>query len=89
MLTQLYCTIDAFSKMMEQELDKKLLLGSEKSRNHSKFTISEIAPVAQLDRASDYESEGHRFDSYRAHQSTLLRNFVWLCQYRMNKKDFL
>lgn len=25
------------------------------------------APVAQLDRASDYESEGRRFDSCRAH----------------------
>ena len=24
------------------------------------------APVAQLDRASDYESEGRRFESYRA-----------------------
>lgn len=24
----------------------------------------EIAPLAQLDRVSDYESEGHRFESY-------------------------
>ena len=27
------------------------------------------APVAQLDRASDYESEGQRFESFRARQS--------------------
>ena len=26
------------------------------------------APVAQLDRASDYESEGRRFESCRAYQ---------------------
>ena len=25
------------------------------------------APVAQLDRASDYESEGRRFESFQAH----------------------
>jgi hypothetical protein len=26
-----------------------------------------FAPVAQLDRATDFESVGRRFDSYRAH----------------------
>jgi hypothetical protein len=26
-----------------------------------------LAPVAQLDRASDYGSEGHGFDSFLAH----------------------
>gem|GEM_PF-3689310 len=30
-----------------------------------------IALVAQLDRASDYESEGCRFDSCRAHDQTI------------------
>ena len=29
------------------------------------------APVAQLDRASDYESEGRTFESFRARHSTL------------------
>src|SRR5262245_32875557 len=29
------------------------------------------APVAQLDRASDYGSEAWRFDSFRAHQTSL------------------
>ena len=28
-----------------------------------------LAPVAQLDRASDYESEGRTFESFRAHQA--------------------
>lgn len=31
------------------------------------------APVAQLDRAPDFESVGCRFDSYRAHQSSFIR----------------
>jgi hypothetical protein len=31
------------------------------------------APIAQLDRASDYGSEGCRFDSFWARQSLLLR----------------
>src|SRR5262249_33245697 len=30
--------------------------------------LRQNAPLAQLDRASDYESEGQRFDSSRAHQ---------------------
>ena len=30
--------------------------------------LSAKAPLAQMDRASDYESEGQRFDSSRAHQ---------------------
>src|SRR5437867_6194997 len=29
---------------------------------------SRVGPLAQLDRASDYESEGRRFESCRAHQ---------------------
>ena len=29
---------------------------------------AKIAPVAQLDRASDYESEGRTFESFRARQ---------------------
>jgi hypothetical protein len=32
---------------------------------------SENAPVAQLDRASDYESEGRTFESFRARQLTI------------------
>ena len=33
-------------------------------------TLSARAPVAQLDRASDFESEGRRFDPCRAHQQS-------------------
>lgn len=32
-----------------------------------------FAPVAQLDRVSDYESEGREFESLRAHHFSLLR----------------
>ena len=32
----------------------------------SLITLPEIAPVAQLDRASDYGSEGREFESSRA-----------------------
>ena len=38
--------------------------------NKSCFERIKNAPVAQLDRASDYESEGYRFDSCRAHHIT-------------------
>ena len=44
------------------------------------------APVAQLDRASDYESEGRTFESFRARQhlspqiaDLLLQRFYCLC----------
>src|SRR5215470_10880565 len=40
------------------------------SRSHGWRTRSSgllLAPVAQLDRASDYESEGQRFESSRAY----------------------
>ena len=30
-----------------------------------------FAPVAQLDRASDFESEGRRFESYRVYGANL------------------
>jgi hypothetical protein len=42
----------------------------------------EIAPVAQLDRASDFGSEGSGFESLRAHNSqqslAFISNFVHL-----------
>ena len=33
----------------------------------SPITHPSFAPVAQLDRASDFESEGRRFESYRVY----------------------
>ena len=33
---------------------------------------SQYAPVAQLDRASDYESEGRAFESLRAHHTSII-----------------
>ena len=35
------------------------------------FYMSCAAALPQLDRGSDYESEGHRFESYTPHQLTL------------------
>ena len=37
-------------------------------------TFCENAPVAQLDRASDYESEGRTFESFRARQISTIQN---------------
>ena len=56
MLTQLYCTIDDFCKLLEQELGTKRLLGSQKSKNQSKFTLSEIATVAIYYHYSGYKN---------------------------------
>ena len=38
-------------------------------------TPKEYAPVAQLDRVSDYESEGRGFESLPAHQTMKIRTF--------------
>src|SRR5215207_9737741 len=35
---------------------------------HRKRILVSVAPVAQLDRASDFESEGREFEPLRAHQ---------------------
>jgi hypothetical protein len=37
------------------------------------------APVAQLDRALDYESRGQEFESLRARQFTILRDIATSC----------
>lgn len=56
MLTQLYCTIDNFCKLLEKEFRTKRLLGSEKSRNHSKITLSEVATIAIYYHYSNYKN---------------------------------
>ena len=49
-------------------------------------TPREYAPVAQLDRVSDYESEGREFESLPARQNTICRfaSGVFLCLEEMN-----
>jgi hypothetical protein len=37
-----------------------------------KVLILQCAPVAQLDRVSDYESEGRKFESCRAHHKSFI-----------------
>ena len=41
----------------------------------SPITHPSFAPVAQLDRASDFESEGRRFESYRVYLCVF---FLWV-----------
>jgi hypothetical protein len=38
-----------------------------RARSEVSCRVTSCAPVAQLDRASDFESEGRGFDSLRAH----------------------
>jgi hypothetical protein len=40
----------------------------------ARHDLAKNAPVAQLDRASDYESEGRTFESFRARHFTTLRD---------------
>ena len=44
-------------------------------------TSREYAPVAQLDRVSDYESEGRGFESLPAHQGHLRLQVTFFCLY--------
>ena len=54
-------------RLLRQAQDKLRSIELEQSRRwHNN------APIAQLDRASDYGSEGCRFDSFWARQSALL-----------------
>ncbi len=47
-------------------------------RGFESLLLRQVAPVAQLDRASDYESKGHRFESCRARsESLVLRGFFF------------
>ena len=41
-------------------------------RNAGKVLILQCAPVAQLDRAFDYESKGRKFESCRAHHKPFI-----------------
>ena len=56
MLAQLYCTIDDFNTLLQKELGEKRLLGSAKSRNHSKITLSEIATITIFYHYSNYKN---------------------------------
>ena len=47
-------------------------------RAHADYVADFQAPVAQLDRASDYESEGRTFESFRARQFSKADKMIWL-----------
>jgi hypothetical protein len=42
------------------------------------YNYKRYVPVAQLDRVSDYESEGRGFESLRARQTSILSRFFRL-----------
>src|SRR5882724_7318551 len=47
--------------------------------DQSPHDLAKNAPVAQLDRASDYESEGRTFESFRARHFANLRQSTLRC----------
>ena len=60
MLTELYCIIDDFGKLLEENLGEKKLLGSTKTRNVMTVTLSEIATITLFYHYSGYKN----FKSY-------------------------
>ena len=62
--------------------ERKTLADSEKVTNFAPVKTKGHGSVAQLNRASDYGSEGYRFESCRSHKkslSLLINSFcVWL-----------
>ena len=46
---------------------------------YSAIILTALAPVAQLDRVSDYESEGREFESLPAHQAPRFRGAFLFC----------
>ena len=60
----------ATGEVAESAEGSRLLSGyrAKSSVQGSNPCLSAKAPLAQMDRASDYESEGRGFDSLRAHQ---------------------
>ena len=60
-----------FGEVAESAEGSRLLSGyrAKSSVQGSNPCLSAIAPLAQVDRASDYESEGREFESLRAHHS--------------------
>jgi len=60
MLIELYCKIDDFCKYLQENLGEKKLLGSSKTKNVMKFTLSEIATITLFYYYSGYKT----FKSY-------------------------
>ena len=58
---------------MSRRVDAVVDAGAlQRPRTAAKYATSLSAPIAQLDRASDYESEGRVFESPWAHSRTAL-----------------
>lgn len=71
MLTELYCIIDDFGKLLEKDLGEKKLLGSTKTKNIMTTTLSEIATITLFYHYSGYKN----FKSYyEKHVKIYLKN---------------
>ena len=51
-------------------------IGHDDGKRADESSARSAAPIAQLDRASDYGSEGYRFNSYWVHQSSSAASHV-------------
>ena len=56
MLTEVYCEIDNICKQIQQQFNKKVLIGSSKSRNRIRMTHSEILTISILFHFSKYKT---------------------------------
>lgn len=73
MMIKLYCKIDDFFKYLQENLGEKKLLGSSKTKNVTKHTLSEIATITLFYYYSGYKN----FKTYYL-------NYVKICL----KKEF-
>jgi len=64
MLTELYCTIDDFCKLLEKNLGEKKLLGSTKTKNIMTITLSEIATITLFYHYSEYKNFKAYYQKY-------------------------
>lgn len=53
--------------------------GDETAKHDNKQSNNKLAPVAQLDRVSDSDSEGRKFESCRVYQSNRPPQTVVYC----------
>ena len=64
--------------MLFYKKKQEILANSKKVRTFARVKTKENGSVAQLNRASDYGSEGYRFESCRSHEKSLTKIGEWL-----------
>ena len=68
-LKELLKTVENFVKLFSTKMQLILDVTRRKCSFFSVYFTSKFAPIAQLDRASDFESEGWGFDSLWVHDN--------------------